>query len=222
MSFPYTINSNTQVAPAEYQSEIYKYLYNVISGCGGFIKSKGYVLINYDAIVLMSFDRAFLSIIPIKPVNIVYVSEIKMFVKAKDKPESFIQDTYIIGAYQLYTEMHKKYMTYNAIGNSTSQYSEDTTACQIYQEDLMSNLEGFDQAVSSTSLSWIKFNDGERRYKICVSKTIFPLNKGDHSSISIFKVDDSNTRILRYRIHKNKLKVYADIFTKQFILDSTD
>lgn len=216
------MNFQNQGVPNEYQKEIYKYLYQIISGCGGFIKSKGYVLINYDTIVLMSFDRAFLSIIPIKPVNLIYVSEIKAFVKAKDKPESFVEDSYIIGSYQLYTEMYNKYNIYRMMNENGIQYSEDTTPCQIYHEDLMSNLEGFDESVSSTALSWIKFNDGTRRYKICVSKTIFPLNKGDHSSISIFKVDDSNTRIIRYRIHKNKLKVYADIFTKQFILDSTD
>lgn len=203
------------------QAELYKYLQPIVSGLGGFIKSKGHMVVEHNVLLLMSHDRSFLSVIPIKPLNFIYTAEIKEFNKCNKSPDTFIEQTTFFGSIQIHDEIVSKYHQLYHANNGKLIYEEDLTKYQVYEEDNMFNLQDFEERVKSTNLSWILFNDGNRPYKICISKIIFPLNKGDHSSISIYDAYGDNTRLFRYRIHKNKLKMYADIYTRQFILEDT-
>lgn len=203
------------------QSEIYAYLQPIVSGCGGFIKTKGFMVVEHDVLLMMSLDRAFLSVIKIKPLNILYTSYIKDFINCKNNPESFMQSTTFYGSIQIYNEITSKYHEICGGVNTVPIYTEDLTAYQVYEEDNMYNIPGFEDQVKSTGLSWISFNDGNRKYKICISKIIFPLNKGDHSSISIYDIYKDNTRLFKYQLHKNKLKLSVDVYTRQFIFEDT-
>lgn len=189
-------------------TDIYNYLYPIISGCGGFIKSDGYVMVRCNTVVLMTYDRAFLSVIPINPINLVYIALIKDFVNAKNDPENFITNTHFNGNMLVYYEMESKYELYtNTIQDNIMEYHED----DIY------NIPKFEDHMKVSGFHWTSFGVNGVCYKLMVSKSIFPINKGDTCSVSIFNMHNDNTRILKYRIYKKKLKVYTDIYTRQFV-----
>jgi len=191
-------------------TQIYEYLVPIVKGCSGFIKSQGYMTVENDHLILMSFDRSHITIVQINPLNLIFAAEIKSFINCKDDPESFITKTYSLGNYQLYCEMSEKYKQYWRVLVDNK---------PIYSEIDMYNIEGFANEILSNKISWIIFNDGMTKYKTPVSKWITQLNKGETCSLNIYDIYKDNTRLFNYIIHKNKLKVDAYLFTRQYILE---
>lgn len=196
-------------------TEIYNYLQPIVSGCSAFIKSSGFMMVQHDVLVMMSYDRAFLSVVQIKPLNLIYIAEISTFIKCKDDPEHFLENSCFIGSNAIYYEMENIYIQYwesiNVHGDQILEYHED----DIY------NIPNFTDHMNSKGFHWSAFAANGIQYKLMVSKSIFPINKGDSCSVSIFNMYHDNTRILRYRIYKKKLKLYVDIFTRQYVFGAT-
>lgn len=196
-------------------TDIYNYLQPIVSGCGAFIKSSGFMMVQHDVLVMMSYDRAFLSVVQIKPLNLIYIAEISTFMKCKNDPEHFMENSYFLGGNAIYYEMEALYINYwetiNVHGDTILEYHEE----DIY------NIPNFKENISTSGFRWSSFSANGIQYKLMVSKSIFPLNKDDSCSVSIFNMYQDNTRVLRYRVYKKKLKLYVDIFTRQYVFCAT-
>lgn len=189
--------------------DIYNYLKPIVTGCSGFVKSNGFMLVQHDLLVMMSYDRSTIDIIKIRPLNIFFVAYISTFVGCKDEPETFMQRCAFYGSNIILNEMAQKAMCYQSIMGTTPEYCEDN----VY------NLPDFQEKLK-TPIQWTVFSGNGQRYKIAVSKVIFPLNKGDECAVKIYNPYADNTRIMVYSVYKKKLKVTVDIFTRQYVFSS--
>lgn len=191
-------------------ADIYNYLKPIVSGCSGFVKSNGFMLVQHDLLVMMSYDRSMINMVRIKPLNIIFVSYISTFIGCKDDPETFMQQCAFYGSNIILNEMTDKAIGYQSIVNNTPlEYCEDN----IY------NLPDFQKKLK-TPIQWTVFSGNGQRYKMAVSKTIFPLNKGDECAVKIYNPYVDNTRIMLYSVYKKKLKVMVNIFTRQYVFSS--
>lgn len=211
---PYNIFQHI-ISPQD-QEQIYAYLQPIVSGCGGFIKSNGYMLILNDILVMMSHDRAMMSAVHIQPLNMIYIASIKDFINAKNDTCSFVEKTRFVGSYQIYKEIENIFYMYHEMDmhsiNTEGVYSP------IFQENDMFVFPTFQDNVKQVTKSVLKITNGIEYYCIPVSKAIFPINKDDQCSLKVFDwTNDPNTRIFKYEVYKKKLKTTIHIYTKQFI-----
>lgn len=186
--------------------DIYNYLKPIVSGCSGFVKSSGLMLVQDNILLMMSYDRAFINIVDIQHTNLLFVAEISTFLGCKDTPETFMTQCAFYGSNIILNEMMEKCAMYYDLHNIPQEYYEDN----IY------NLPNFAEKLK-TSIQWTVFSGNGQRYKLAVSKSIFPLNKGDECGVRIFNPYNDNTRLMCYEVHKKKLKVIARIITRQFV-----
>ncbi|WP_301204564.1 hypothetical protein [Bacteroides acidifaciens] len=190
--------------------DIYNYLKPIVTGCSGFVKSNGFMLVQHDLLVMMSYDRSTIDMIRIQPLNILFVAYISDFVGCKDTPETFMQQCAFYGSNIILNEMTYKTIGYQSIVNNTP---------LEYCEDNVYNLPDFQEKLK-TPIQWTVFSGNGQRYKMAVSKVIFPLNKGDECAVKIYDPYADNTRIMLYSVYKKKLKVTVDIFTRQYVFRS--
>ena len=58
--------------------DIYNYIYPIVSS-SGFIKSNGYMIIQYDTLIMVSLDMSVISIVKINTVKLVCIANIHDF-----------------------------------------------------------------------------------------------------------------------------------------------
>lgn len=202
------------------QAAIYAYLQPIVSGCGGFIKSNGYMVVLDNELVMMSEDRAVMSVVHIQPLNIVYIARIKDFINAKKDPSTFFQQTKFMGSQQVLSEIENKFYVYHESECMSGGVAENVFD-PIFQEENMFVFPTFREQISSTNRSFLKITNGGEYYYIPVSKAIFPINKDDQCSLKVFKwFDEQNTRVFKYEVYKKKLKLVIHIYTKQFVFNT--
>lgn len=201
------------------QAEIYAYLQPIVSGCGGFIKSNGYMVVLNNELIMMSEDRAVMSVVHIQPLSIVYIARIKEFINAKKDPSTFFQQTKFMGSLQVLEEIENKFYLYHNTEHMCG--LAENVFDPIFQEEDMFVFPTFREKISSIGRSFLKITNGGEYYYIPVSKAIFPINKDDQCSLKVFKwFDEQNTRVFKYEVYKKKLKLVIHIYTKQFVFNT--
>ena len=190
------------------------YLQPIVNGCAGFIKTDGYMLHTPGHIYMMSADETFFSHIKIPMVyNILFVSNINMFLRCKDpeQQEHVLELTYFFGSNIKAASL----LTYAEAYSNT-----DNMICEYHEPDCM-NIDGFGNKVSnSTEINNMTVCSTCHWYRIPVSKSITPINKGDICELQIYRpyeCEDSK-RIIRYTVHKKKMKLDIDIYCNIMIL----
>ena len=168
--------------------DIYNYIYPIVSS-SGFIKSNGYMIIQYDTLIMVSLDMSVISIVKINTVTVVCIANIHDFISCKNDVDNWISNTYLLGAS----------LKYNSIIEIYNRYCNISLPI-IYSEDDMFNIPGFENAIKSNNPEWLLLPN---KLKISVCKAITPVNKNDKIGIIIY--DNFDTYIIQYNLYKKKL-----------------
>lgn len=187
-------------------SDIYDFLYPIITGCAGFIKSNGSVYIDNNIVYMLSEDKCFFSIVRL-PIDtgIRYINNISTFVSCKQNPNDIKIHPRFFGSNILIQDYYRLITLFNDItNNSVKEYDSE-----IY--DIYSN-------IKDNNIIWTDVVNGNTMYKIYSDKSIFPINKGDSCRLNVFNnIQDQSTKYMIYNIRKKKLKCNVEIFTKQHV-----
>lgn len=170
--------------------DIYNYLYPIVSS-SGFIKSNGYMVVQYDTLIMISEDYSVMSIVKINPVQLLYIGNIHSFItcKSNNTIDNWLVNTYFLGSTLKYYSILDIYNRYCNISLPI-----------IYSEDNMSNIPDFDRVVKLNNPEWLSLSN---RLKLSVCKAITPVNKGD--SVGVIVYDNYDSYIVQYNLYKKKL-----------------
>lgn len=169
--------------------DIYNYIYPIVSS-SGFIKSNGYMIIQYDVLIMISEDNSVMSIVKINPVNILYIGNIHSFIACKSNDiNNWLINTYFQGNALKYYSIIDIYNRYNNISLPI-----------VYCEDDMTNIPGFDRVIKLNNPDWLTISN---KIKLSVCKAITPVNKGDKVGVIIY--DNNDSYIVQYNLYKKKL-----------------
>lgn len=168
--------------------DIYNYIYPIVSS-SGFIKSNGYMIIQYDTLIMVSLDMSVISIVKINTVMLVCIANIHDFISCKNDVDNWISNTYLLGAGLKYNSIIEIYNRYNNISLPI-----------IYSEDDMTNISGFDRVIKLNNPDWLTISN---KIKLSVCKAITPVNKGDKVGVIIY--DNNDSYIVQYNLYKKKL-----------------
>ena len=162
--------------------DIYNYIYPIVSS-SGFIKSNGYMIVQYDVLIMISEDNSVMSIVKINPVNILYIGNIHSFIACKSNDiNNWLINTYFYSIIDIYNR-------YNNISLPI-----------VYSEDDMTNIPGFDRVIKLNNPDWLTISN---KIKLSVCKAITPVNKGDKVGVIIY--DNNDSYIVQYNLYKKKL-----------------
>lgn len=184
----------------------FDYIHGVISSCGGFIKTNGYMVVNVDTLILLSYDECVLLVVKIKPMNIVYVAMIHEFMAAKEPgriPNGFL------GAQLKYNRIMELYNKYTMM----EKFSK-----VIYEEPDMKNVPLFNDYVSSLNMNFIRVDLKDSKYvMVPVSKIILQMTNSDECGLTIYH--DAVDTYAKYSLYKKKYKITANIYMRILMWD---
>lgn len=188
--------------------EFFSYVQPIVNGCGGFIKSEGYMTHFPGVIVMMSADETTCAIIHIPMIFDVYMTaDISRFLQLKEPKDQLLENLYFTGWNIKGQHLMNYYNLYDGIDNK---------APCIYSEPDCFNINGFEDAVSNSSIGNVRVSDGSSYYRIPASKSIVPITKSDTVSLRIYNcVYDGlhHVRTIRYSVFKKKFKLNVDIYS---------
>ena len=187
--------------------EFCKYVQPIVNGCSGFIKTVGFFVHIPGVLMLMSDDESFVSIINIPVIfNCTLYGYINSLLGCKEEEQqrNLPENIYYTGSNIKANKLIDYYSRYKTIENVSQ---------LLYSELDCNNIPGFTEMVGKTDFSTINVTDGTNVFRIPVSKTITPINKGDSVSIKIFRdILYPDIGVVKYITYKKKYKLPIELY----------
>ena len=195
-----------------------KYLQPIMNACSGFIKTNGYMLHVPGRVMMMSADETVFAYINIPVMyNIILMADIGAFLRAKEEDEQadILRLTYFLGSNIKYDTLLK----YNDMYGNRQLLPLNV---YISEDDCLSGINGFEDLVKSSEISFMNVTDGHHYYMIPVSKAITPITKSDMCKLEIIDYmsnpSDTTKRTVHYTTFKKKFKIEIELFLNILVL----